>query len=222
MEVVQNLIKQLREILSKLSVAQQVLFGLAGAGILIAGIAVALLGGRTDWRLLYGRLDAAEVGRIVSVLESQKIPHRIVSGGNAIQVSAEQVHSVRAQLAAKGMPKADGTGFEIFDKPAFGMSDFVQRANYVRALQGELARTLQQIDGVENARVMIVLPENRLVIDAQRKATASVFLNVRMAGLLTQEAVSAIRFLFQFGRRSSGAGCHSGRQLRSGPFRTVR
>lgn len=81
MEVVQNLIKQLREILSKLSVAQQVLFGLAGAGILIAGIAVALLGGRTDWRLLYGRLDAAEVGRIVSVLESQKIPHRIVSGG---------------------------------------------------------------------------------------------------------------------------------------------
>jgi flagellar M-ring protein FliF len=195
MEVVQNLIKQLREILSKLSVAQQVLFGLAGAGILIAGIAVALLGGRTDWRLLYGRLDAAEVGRIVSVLESQKIPHRIVSGGNAIQVSAEQVHSVRAQLAAKGMPKADGTGFEIFDKPAFGMSDFVQRANYVRALQGELARTLQQIDGVENARVMIVLPENRLVIDAQRKATASVFLNVRMAGLLTQEAVSAIRFL---------------------------
>ena len=106
MEVVQNLIKQLREILSKLSVAQQVLFGLAGASILIAGIAVALLGGRTDWRLLYGRLDAAEVGRIVSVLESQKIPHRIVSGGNAIQVSAEQVHSVRAQLAAKGMPKA--------------------------------------------------------------------------------------------------------------------
>ncbi len=195
MEVVQNLIKQLREILSKLSVAQQVLFGLAGAGIVIAGIAVALLGGRTDWRLLYGRLDAAEVGRIVSVLETQKIPHRIVSGGSAIQVSAEQVHAVRAQLAAKGMPKADGTGFEIFDKPAFGMSDFVQRANYVRALQGELARTLQQIDGVESARVMIVLPENRLVIDAQRKATASVFLNVRMAGLLTQEAVSAIRFL---------------------------
>jgi flagellar M-ring protein FliF len=93
------------------------------------------------------------------------------------------------------MPKADGTGFEIFDRPAFGMSDFVQKANYVRALQGELARTLQQIDGVESARVMIVLPENRLVIDAQRKATASVFLNVRMAGLLTQEAVSAIRFL---------------------------
>jgi flagellar M-ring protein FliF len=195
MEVVEKLTKQVREILAKLSVTQQVLFGLAGLGIVIAGVAVALLGGRTDWRLLYGRLDAAEVGRIVGVLEAQKVPHRIVSGGAAIQVSAEQVHSLRAQLAAKGMPKADGTGFEIFDRPAFGMSDFVQKANYVRALQGELARTLQQIDGVESARVMIVLPENRLVIDAQRKATASVFLNVRMAGLLTQEAVSAIRVL---------------------------
>ena len=75
------------------------------------------------------------------------------------------------------------------------MSDFVQRANYVRAIQGELARTIQQIEGVETSRVMIVLPENRLVIDAQRKATASVFLNVRVPGLLTQEAVSAIRFL---------------------------
>jgi flagellar M-ring protein FliF len=153
------------------------------------------MGSGTEWRLLYGRLDAAEAGRIITVLEGQKVPHRIVSGGSAIQVPAEQVHSLRAQLAAKGMPKADGTGFEIFDKPAFGMSDFVQRANYVRAIQGELARTIQQIEGVESSRVMIVLPENRLVIDAQRTATASVFLNVRVPGLLNQEAVSAIRFL---------------------------
>lgn len=195
MEVFQNLIKQLQEIWTKLSSTQRVLFSLAGVAIVGIGIGMAALGGRTDWRLLYGRLDAAEVGRIVSVLEGQKVPHRIVSGGSAIQVPAEQVHALRAQLAAKGMPKVEGTGFEIFDKPAFGMSDFVQRANYVRAIQGELARTIQQVDGVESARVMIVLPENRLVIDAQRKATASVFLNVRVPGMLGQEAISAVRFL---------------------------
>lgn len=195
MDVLQNLLRQLREIWSKLSVSQQVLFGLAALGILGGGAAMTWMGSGTEWRLLYGRLDAAEAGRIITVLEGQKIPHRIASGGSAIQVPAEQVHALRAQLAAKGMPKADGTGFEIFDKPAFGMSDFVQRANYVRAIQGELARTIQQIEGVESSRVMIVLPENRLVIDAQRKATASVFLNVRVPGLLTQEAVSAIRFL---------------------------
>jgi flagellar M-ring protein FliF len=195
MDVLQNLLRQLQEIWAKLSVAQQVLFGVAALGILGAGGAMTWMGSGTEWRLLYGRLDAAEAGRIITVLEGQKVPHRIVSGGSAIQVPAEQVHSLRAQLAAKGMPKADGTGFEIFDKPAFGMSDFVQRANYVRAIQGELARTIQQIEGVESSRVMIVLPENRLVIDAQRKATASVFLNVRVPGLLNQEAVSAIRFL---------------------------
>ncbi len=195
MDVLQNLLRQLREIWTKLSVSQQVLFGVAALGILGAGGAMTWMGSDTEWRLLYGRLDAAEAGRIITVLEGQKVPHRIVSGGSAIQVPAEQVHSLRAQLAAKGMPKADGTGFEIFDKPAFGMSDFVQRANYVRAIQGELARTIQQIEGVESSRVMIVLPENRLVIDAQRKATASVFLNVRVPGLLNQEAVSAIRFL---------------------------
>jgi len=195
MDVLQNLLRQLREIWSKLSVPQQVLFGLAALAVLGLGAAMTWMGSGTEWRLLYGRLDAAEAGRIVTVLEGQKVPHRIVSGGSAIQVPAEQVHSLRAQLAAKGMPKAEGTGFEIFDKPAFGMSDFVQRANYVRAIQGELARTIQQIEGVETSRVMIVLPENRLVIDAQRKATASVFLNVRVPGLLTQEAVSAIRFL---------------------------
>ncbi len=195
MDVLQNLLRQLREIWTRLSVSQQVIFGIAALGILGAGIAMTWMGSGTEWRLLYGRLDAAEAGRIITVLEGQKVPHRIVSGGSAIQVPADQVHSLRAQLAAKGMPKADGTGFEIFDKPAFGMSDFVQRANYVRAIQGELARTIQQIEGVESSRVMIVLPENRLVIDAQRKATASVFLNVRVPGLLTQEAVSAIRFL---------------------------
>jgi flagellar M-ring protein FliF len=195
MDVFQNLFKQLREIWGRLSQAQQVLFG--GLAMVVIGISVAVtwMGSGTDWRLLYGRLDAAEAGRIVTVLEGQKVPHRLVSGGTAIQVPAEQVHALRAQLAAKGMPKADGTGFEIFDKPAFGMSDFVQRANYVRALQGELARTIQQIEGVESSRVMIVLPENRLVIDAQRKATASVFLKVRVPGLLAAEAVSAIRFL---------------------------
>lgn len=195
MDVIQNLFRQIREIWTKLTVAQQVIFGVAALGILGAGAAMTWMGSGTEWRLLYGRLDAAEAGRIITVLEGQKVPHRIASGGSAIQVPADQVHSLRAQLAAKGMPKADGTGFEIFDKPAFGMSDFVQRANYVRAIQGELARTIQQIEGVESSRVMIVLPENRLVIDAQRKATASVFLNVRVPGLLTQEAVSAIRFL---------------------------
>jgi flagellar M-ring protein FliF len=86
---------------------------------------------------------------------------------------------MRMQLAGKGIPSGDGVGFEIFDKPNFGISDFVQRANYVRAVEGELARTISQIDEVEAARVMIVMPENRLLLDKDTYPTASVFVHVR-------------------------------------------
>ncbi len=103
---------------------------------------------------------------------------------------------MRMQLAGKGIPQSgDGVGFEIFDKPNFGISDFVQRANYTRALQGELARTISQINEVESARVMIVLPENRLLLDKDKFPTASVFVHVRGNSQLMPQSINSIRFL---------------------------
>jgi flagellar M-ring protein FliF len=110
-------------------------------------------------------------------------------------VPTDKVHLMRMQLAAKGIPRGDGVGFEIFDKPNFGISDFVQRANYLRAVQGELARTISQVDVVENARVMIVMPENRLVSDNQKRASASVFVRVKGNAVLPGQTINAIRFL---------------------------
>jgi flagellar M-ring protein FliF len=98
-------------------------------------------------------------------------------------------------LAAKGLPSGDGVGFEIFDKGQFGLSDFVQRTNYLRAVQGELARTIMQVQGVRAARVMIVQPENRLLLTDQGvKSTASVFVDVG-GGRLEVEQVNSIRHL---------------------------
>ena len=102
---------------------------------------------------------------------------------------------MRMQLAGKNIPRGDGVGFEIFDKQNFGISDFVQRANYIRALQGELARTIAQIDEVDSARVMVVLPENRLLMDKDKHATASVFVRLRGNGQLSPQAINSIRFL---------------------------
>jgi flagellar M-ring protein FliF len=102
---------------------------------------------------------------------------------------------MRMQLASKGIPKGDGVGFEIFDKANFGISDFVQRANYLRAVQGELARTISQLDEVDAARVMIVMPENRLLVDNQKRTTASVFVHLRGSTDLSSSAVNSIRFL---------------------------
>jgi len=129
----------------------------------------------------------------VAALDDSKVPYRV--GHGAIYVPSDKVYAMRMQLASKGIPKGDGVGFEIFDKPNFGISDFIQRANYLRAMQGELARTISQLDEVEAARVMIVMPENRLLADNQKKATASVFVRVKGNSQLTASAINSIRFL---------------------------
>src|SRR6202000_2986156 len=118
--------------------------------------------------LLYGKLDDAEAGKITAALDESKIPYE-VRGSGSIYVPSDKVYQVRMQMASKGIPRSDGVGFEIFDKANFGISDFVQHANYTRAIQGELARTISQLDQVEAARVMIVMPEIRLLTDGQRK-----------------------------------------------------
>jgi flagellar M-ring protein FliF len=132
---------------------------------------------------------------VVAALEESKVKYKISRAGGSILVAADKVHTMRMQLASKGIPKGEGVGFEIFDKPNFGISDFVQRANYLRAVQGELARTIGQVDMIEHARVMLVMPENRLLLDMQKTPTASVFVQVRGNGQLPAQSVSAIRFL---------------------------
>ena len=136
---------------------------LASAVLLLGVISVAWWSSRADYSLLYGKLPDAEASRVISALDDAKVPYKIGAAGGSILVPADKVHMVRMQLAGKGIPRGDGVGFEIFDKPNFGISDFVQRANYIRALQGELARTITQIDEIESARVMVVMPENRLL-----------------------------------------------------------
>jgi flagellar M-ring protein FliF len=164
-------------------------------GVVLAGLgALTFWSSRVDYALLYGKLDEGEAARVIAALDEAKIPYRARAGG-AVLVPGNKVHATRLQLASKGIPRGDGIGFEIFDKPNFGISDFVQRANYVRAIQGELARTISQVDQVESARVMIVMPENRLLVDNQRKPTASVFVRVRGNSELPAQAVNAIRFL---------------------------
>jgi flagellar M-ring protein FliF len=167
------------------------------ASVAVAGglIAVMIWSKRPDYQLLYARLGEKDAGAVISYLQSQNIPHQITAGGSAVQVPSNMVYKLRMDLATKGIPSGDGVGFEIFDKGQFGLSDFVQRTNYLRALQGELARTISQLQGVRSARVMIVQPENRLLLTEQGvKATASVFVDVG-GGRLDAEQVNSIRNL---------------------------
>lgn len=167
------------------------------AALAVAGgmIAVVLWSRRPDYQLLYARLGEKDSAAVISYLQTQNIPHQITAGGSSVSVPADRVHKLRMDLAAKGLPSGDGVGFEIFDKGQFGLSDFVQRTNYLRALQGELARTISQLSGVRAARVMIVQPENRLLLTDQGiKPTASVFVDMG-GGRLEIDQVNAIRHL---------------------------
>jgi flagellar M-ring protein FliF len=120
------------------------------------------------------------------------VKHELGVGGTSVYVPSDQVHKIRLSLASMGIPSGEGVGFEIFDRTNFGVSDFIQRTNYSRALQGELSRTISQMQGVRNARVLVVLPENRLLFaDSRSKPTASVFVE----GAINQEQVNSIRFL---------------------------
>ena len=195
MQAFKQLFAQLGKIWSQLGINQKVIIVASGGAILACIGALVLWSGRTDYWLLYGRLELSEAGKIVSTLEEMKVPYRTANGGTSIYVPEDKRYSVRALLAAKGMPKNDGVGFEIFDKPSFGLSDFVQRANYMRALEGELARTIGKFEGIEAARVLIVEPETHLLVDPSKSPTASVFVNLHGLRPLEANTIASIRLL---------------------------
>jgi flagellar M-ring protein FliF len=194
----QNLSKlfaQLRDIWGQLGATQRLNVA-AATFVLVAGLCVlAFWSSRADYGLLYGGLSDAEAAKVIAALDDAKVPYKTGTGGGSILVPSDKIYQMRWQLAGRGIPSGDGVGFEIFDKANFGISDFVQRANYSRAIEGELARTISQIDEVESARVMIVMPENRLLLDKDTYPTASVFVHVRGNSQLEQQSINSIRFL---------------------------
>ncbi len=190
-----NFTQSLLDLWKQLGLNQRVSLIVAAIAVIGGLVGVVLWSQRPDYQLLYARLGEKDVSAVITHLQTQNIPHQITAGGTAIMVPSKMVHKLRMDLAGKGVPSGDGVGFEIFDKGQFGLSDFVQRTNYLRAVQGELARTIMQLHGVRAARVMIVQPENRLLLTEQGvKSTASVFVDVG-GGRLEIDAVNSIRHL---------------------------
>ncbi|RMF12343.1 MAG: flagellar M-ring protein FliF [Alphaproteobacteria bacterium] len=146
-----------------------------------------------DMSLLYGDLDIAESGRIVERLETMKIPYRLADGGRTIFAPADRVNQLRVTLAGEGLG-GNIIGYEIFDRSeGLGTTSFVQRINRLRAIEGELARTIQEIKAVKSARVHIVMPERELFSRQAREPSASIVL--RAATPLTREQIAAIEHL---------------------------
>lgn len=145
-----------------------------------------------DYQLLYANLQEKDAASVVSWLKGQRISYELKNGGKNIWIPAGMLYETRLELASSGLPSGGGIGFEVFDKQSFALTDFVQKVNYTRALQGELARTITSLDPVEATRVHLALPEKRLFKNQQKKATASIILTLKKENTLDQNQVQGI------------------------------
>ena len=146
--------------------------------------------------LLYTELDQQDSGAIVQKLDAMKVPYEVDSNGGLIRVPSDQVGKIRMQMAAEGLPKGGNIGYEIFDqKEGFGTTSFVQSINHLRALEGELARTISSLNPIESARVHLVLPQRELFSHGEQTATASIFIKTRNGAVLSREQIAAIQHL---------------------------
>ena len=161
--------------------------------ISIAVFAVIIIQARTaNYQLLYANLTEKDAASVVSWLKGERIDYQLKNGGKNIWIAAGKLYETRLELASEGLPSGGGVGFEVFDKQSFALTDFVQKVNYTRALQGELARTITSLKPVEATRVHLVLPEKRLFKNQQKNATASIIVTLSKAGTLGKSQVQGI------------------------------
>ncbi len=163
------------------------------AVICLAVFTVIIIQARTaDYQLLYANLSEKDAGAVVSWLKGQKIDYQLKNNGHNIWIPANTLYETRLELASNGLPSGGGVGFEIFDKQSFALTDFVQKVNYTRALQGELARTITSLRPVKATRVHLALPEKRLFKNQQKKATSSIIVTLGKGETLDRDQVQGI------------------------------
>jgi len=170
------------------------LFLLAGAAAaVIAVMAVVWMWSyQPEYRVLFSNYSNRDGGAIVGVLQQMNVPYKFADGGTAILVPENQVHDVRLKLAAQGLPKGGNIGFELMENQKMGISQFLEKINFQRALEGELARSIESISAVQTARVHLAIPKDSVFIRDQQKPTASVILNLYSNRLLDGQQVRAV------------------------------
>ncbi|AHF01578.1 flagellar M-ring protein FliF [Thiomicrospira aerophila AL3] len=179
--------------MTALPVARQVslIVGLSASVALI--IAILLWSQSTNYSLLFGNMEPRELNEVVQILDSQRVKYKLDSSGSSVLVPANQVHSLRLQLAADGFPKPAESGYQLLDRDqGFGISQFRETTQYHRALEGELAKSVASLNQVESARVMLGLPKRSVFVREQQAASASVVLRLRSGSSLDEQNIAAI------------------------------
>ncbi len=180
MEAVNPVLQPLQRVWNGLSRGQQIGFGIIGAALIALLIFVGTIGRGPDSAIAFSGLNSDDEAQIVQKLKDSKIPYTLEDGGT-IRVPSGQVQEARLATAGMGLsgkPSA-GSGFELFDQPTFGQTDFTQKVNFQRALETELERSIDQMAAVDMARVHLVIPEQTLFASQQQPTTASIMLKLK-------------------------------------------
>ena len=174
---------------------------IVGASILVVSALVlaAYWAGKPSYEPLFSALEVEDQSAIVAYLRENRIDYKLDPAANAILVPRDIVYETRLSLAQGGLPKGGSVGYEIFDTTKMGLSEFQQKITYIRALEGELERTIRQIDAVDYAKVNIVIPEQRLFLEQQQPSTASVLVRLKTGMQIGPDQVKSIVHLVSHG-----------------------
>jgi len=165
--------------------------GLAAA--VVASILTMVLWIQTpDQQLLFANLTPEDASAIVEELKTRNVPYELTNNGRNIRVPSQQVHELRISLASQGLPEGSEVGLELFEDTPLGMTEFVQKLNFQRALQGELARTIKSLESVDQARVHLVIPKEDVFLKDKPKGKASVMIRVKPGRMLTENQIQGI------------------------------
>lgn len=190
-----DLTDRLRYALTRLSNQQKVLLMVAIAAIIALLVASSTWIKQADYRVLFSNISERDGGAIIASLEQLNVPYKFNESGGAILVPGSRVHEVRLRLAAQGLPKGGGVGFELMENQKFGISQFAEQVNYQRGLEGELSRTIQSIGAVQAARVHLAIPKPTVFVREDLKPSASVLLNLYPGRLLEPSQITGIQNL---------------------------
>ncbi len=181
-----------QEWLTRLRANPKIPLIIAGAAAIAIIVALTLWAKQPDYKVLYSNLADQDGGAIVTQLTQMNIPYRYSDNGSAIEVPADKVYDLRLRLAQQGLPKGGAVGFELLDKEKFGISQFSEQVNYQRALEGELARTIETLGPVKSARVHLAMPKPSLFVREQKSPSASVTLSLQPGRALDEGQISAV------------------------------
>ena len=166
---------------------------LGGVALVIGALfSISLWVQKPDYQLLYTNLSDQDAAAVVDQLNTQNIPHQLTNQGRNVSVPSNKVHEIRLSLASQGLPAGTEVGLELFEDTPMGMTEFTQKLNFQRALQGELARTIKSLEAVEQARVHLALPKEEVFIKEKQVGKASVMVKLHPGRTLSQGQIQGI------------------------------